>query len=68
MSTADTSSIQTAVQQALIKWEPRIQLLSVKVNPGLGQAGQLLVEIDYRVRATNTRFNLVFPFFLKERL
>jgi hypothetical protein len=31
-----------------------------------GQAGaRLLIEIDYRVRSTNNRFNLVYPFYLE---
>ena len=26
--------------------------------------GVLLIEIDYQVRSTNSRFNLVYPFYL----
>lgn len=67
MSATNLGSMQTAVREALIKWEPRIQLLEVKVAPDAGEIGKLLINIDYRVRVTNNRFNLVFPFFLKEQ-
>jgi len=53
------------VREALVQWEPRIDLLEVKARAD-GQAGErLLIEIDYRVRATNNRFNLVYPFYLE---
>ena len=64
MSATTMGLIQATVQDALIKWEPRIQVLSVNVAADQGEIGKLLVDIDYRVRATNTRFNLVFPFYL----
>lgn len=67
MSVTTMGSIQAAVQNALIEWEPRIQVLGVAVEPDQGEVGRLLINLDYRVRATNTRFNLVFPFYLKEQ-
>lgn len=54
------------VEEALATWEPRIALLAVRVKPDPGAAGTLLIEIDYRVRATNTFSNLVYPFYLLE--
>lgn len=53
-----------AVRQALILWEPRIDLLDVQVTPKPAEPNALLIRIDYRVRATNTRFNMVYPFYL----
>ena len=67
MSVTTMGSVQAAVQNALIEWEPRIQVLGVAVEPDQGEIGRLLINLDYRVRATNTRFNLVFPFYLKEQ-
>ena len=68
-STMDTLSlrlIENAVIEALTRWEPRIELIEVKVIPELSSEGKLLINIDYRVRTTNTSFNLVYPFYLKE--
>ncbi|HKJ69035.1 MAG TPA: GPW/gp25 family protein [bacterium] len=66
MSATNIGNIQTAVQDGLIEWEPRIEVLAVNVEPDPGEIGKLLIDIDYRVRATNTQFNLVFPFYLEE--
>lgn len=66
MSATNVGNIQAAIQDALIEWEPRIEVLSVRVEPDLGEIGKLLIDIDYRVRATNTQFNLVFPFYIEE--
>jgi len=67
MSATTLGAMQAAVQDALIQWEPRIQILGVKVTPEQRELGKVFIDIDYRVRATNTRFNLVFPFYLQER-
>ena len=67
MNSTNLGRIQRAVEDALVKWEPRVQVTAVKVEPDQSELGKLLINIDYRVRATNTRFNLVFPFYLKEQ-
>ena len=53
------------VEQALVSWEPRIDGIDVQVR---AQPKQGVVEIDvrYRVRRTNTFYNLVYPFYLQE--
>ncbi len=66
MSATNIGNIQAVIQDGLIEWEPRIEVLAVKVEPDPGEIGKLLIDIDYRVRATNTQFNLVFPFYLEE--
>ena len=53
------------VEEALVLWEPRIDNVGVSVAADAPQ-GRLLISIDYRVRATNTFYNLVYPFYLVE--
>jgi phage baseplate assembly protein W len=53
------------VEEALNRWEPRIDLLEVKVRPDVGNPSMLLINIDYKVRTTDSRFNLVYPFYLE---
>ena len=67
MRSTTLGRVQRAVEDALVKWEPRVEVTAVSVEPDEGEIGKLLINIDYRVRATNTRFNLVFPFYLKEQ-
>ena len=58
------------VEQALIRFEPRIDVLSVSADPSgdpsLRAQGLLEIAIDYRVRSTNTFYNLVYPYYLLE--
>lgn len=53
------------VEQALVLWEPRIDSVGVSVtaDPPLGRMN---IDIRYRVRTTNTFYNLVYPFYLQE--
>lgn len=66
MNNTNIGLIESTVQEALLKWEPRIDLLDVSVSTDDADLGRLLVSIDYRVRATNSEFNLVYPFYLSE--
>jgi uncharacterized protein len=66
MSTTTIGLIESSVREALIQWEPRIELLNIRVSTEAAEVGQLLVGVDYRVRATNNEFNLVYPFYLTE--
>jgi phage baseplate assembly protein W len=58
--------IRYHVLQALALWEPRIELREdgVRVRTDPDEPSRVLVEIDYTLRATNQRRNLVYPFYL----
>jgi uncharacterized protein len=56
--------VAATVRQALILWEPRIDVLDVVVTPDPAEPEVLPVRVMYRVRATNTVFNLVYPSYL----
>jgi phage baseplate assembly protein W len=58
--------ILAEVTSALVRWEPRIDLLGVDVSAGQDEPNLLLIHIDYRIRAVNTVHNLVYPFFITE--
>lgn len=53
------------VEQALILWEPRIDQIKVDVRAVPAQ-GMLNIEIAYHIRRTNTFYNLVYPFYVRE--
>jgi phage baseplate assembly protein W len=57
--------VAQAVREALVQFEPRIDLLDVHVRPA-NEGEALFISIDYRVRATNSAFNLVYPFYLEQ--
>ena len=53
-------------RKALTRYEPRIDLLDVDAENALDAPNLLLIRINYRVRATNTIGNLVYPFYIRE--
>ncbi len=56
-----------AVREALAQWEPRIELQDVVVTPDDDDASLVRIHVLYRVRATNDRRNLVYPFYVIPR-
>ena len=59
-------ALEHGVRQALLDWEPRIRVLDVRAVPDPDEENLVLVHVDYVVRATNTFYNRVFPFYLVE--
>lgn len=56
--------LRTTVQEAIRDWEPRVDVIDVAVETDVNEPERVQVSLEYRVRATNTRSNLVFPFYL----
>jgi phage baseplate assembly protein W len=51
--------------EALNKWEPRIDEVEAEAYPSSEQPNRLDIQIRYRVRATNSPRNLVYPFYIR---
>ena len=51
------------VRASLVRWEPRIEVADVDVNPDPEDASLLYIDIRYCIRSTNDPRNLVFPFY-----
>jgi phage baseplate assembly protein W len=58
--------VAARVRAALTRWEPRIDVLDVRVNTDDSERNQLFIDIDYRIRGNNAFYNLVYPFFVNE--
>jgi phage baseplate assembly protein W len=65
LSTATIALARHRVEDALVRWEPRIDQVSVTATADPPR-GVLVLDVRYRVRATNTFYNLVYPFYLTE--
>jgi uncharacterized protein len=65
-SAATHRRVESEVRRALVEWEPRITVESVRAYPDDKRPTVLLVEIDYVVRRNNAFYNLVYPFYLSE--
>ncbi len=57
--------IVSDVRDALIEWEPRIDVLEVDTIPDPSQPNVILIQVNYQIRTTNNIFNLVYPFYLQ---
>jgi phage baseplate assembly protein W len=57
--------IRFHVEQALARWEPRIEALTVDVKSDSYRPEVLLIDIGYTVRSTDSRYNIVYPFYLE---
>ncbi|WP_245701024.1 GPW/gp25 family protein [Sanguibacter gelidistatuariae] len=59
--------ISQAVRDALAQWEPRIAVEDVRPVQDAKDSSLVRIEITYRVKATNDRRNLVYPFYVIPR-
>ncbi len=66
ISSALLHRVEHEVEDALRRFEARIDLLEVSVNGAGAERGRLEVSIDYVVRSTNQPGNFVYPFYFKE--
>ena len=61
---ATIGRIEGAIRGALDRWEPRIEVQGIDFDLDQVDAGRLAITINYSVRATNTKRNLVYPFYV----
>lgn len=66
VTTTLLTQLANIVRQAILYWEARITVDDVKVQPDAKVAGLVLITVNYTIRKTNARNNLVFPFYLQE--
>jgi phage baseplate assembly protein W len=67
VTTTLMTQIEEIVSNAVLYWEPRIDVDSVSVQPDASQDGLVLITLSYTIRKTNARNNLVYPFYLLEK-
>ncbi len=63
-TTSTATLIEFYIKEALLKWEPRIEVLDVSATPDEDERDKIDINIEYMVKTTNTRDNLVYPFYL----
>ncbi len=59
-------SINEEIRRALLNFEPRINFINSEVVSQDDYNGILLIRINYTVIITNTRYNIVYPFYYNE--
>ncbi len=66
LDTATKTIIIDRIKTAILFFEPRIDAKKISLNTQNELEGEVLVEIEYVVPSTNSRYNFVFPFYRKE--
>src|SRR4051794_4352061 len=61
---ATAGQIAFEVRESLGRWEPRVEVIDVRVDFSMADLGALHIEIGYRIQGTNDPRNLVFPFYV----
>ena len=65
MDYGTTVQMEREIKEALERWEPRIEDVEASNSPG-NEQNTLMIQVSFRVRATNNPYNYVFPFYLQE--
>lgn len=63
---ASVTFLKDTIETAIIYHEPRIRLVKISASETITAEGSILFDIEYIIRSTNTRTNLIYPFYLFE--
>jgi len=66
LTPATLNTMESDVEDALIRWEPRIDVENVEATRDENDPGTVLIHVDYRIRSTNSVQNMVYPFHVDE--
>ena len=66
LSTSFAAYLVREIETAILFFESRIELNRVNFDKAPDQEGLVLIRLDYTVRTTNTRTNLVYPFYVDQ--
>jgi phage baseplate assembly protein W len=64
LDAATLGEMDRAIRSALARWEPRIEVTAVHFDLMEAVYGRVLIDVTYRLRATNSIRNLVHPFYV----
>ncbi len=65
MNNSTRTMLKNRIEEAIIQFEPRVIVNCIDFNED-SEAGVLSIEIDYTIRQTNHRTNMVYPFYFVE--
>lgn len=66
INTSQVHYLKELIRTAIIKFEPRIKLIEVFIDQSDFLDGILRIQVEYSILSSNTRFNLVFPYYKVE--
>ena len=66
LDTGTKALMADKIETAILYHEPRIELEGINLDDTRELEGVILIEVVYRVKTTNSRFNFVFPYYRLE--
>lgn len=66
LDTTLKTEMKNLIQKAILFFEPRINVEKIDLDAQNEIKGFIIITVKYVVRSTNTRGNLVYPFYLSE--
>ena len=66
ISTTAKTVLEERIEIVLLVHESRINVLNVNIGLEQIMEGKMVIEIEYVIQATNSRFNLVYPYYLHD--
>lgn len=60
------NTLHSLITDAILYHEPRITLDRLDVSESDQEPGLLLISLEYTIKRTNSRFNMVYPFYINE--
>lgn len=60
------NTLNSLISDAILYHEPRVIMDKLDISEDTDEPGRLLIQIEYTVRGTNSRFNMVYPFYINE--
>jgi phage baseplate assembly protein W len=58
--------MQAVISDAILYGEPRIIVNEIEIDPQVNDGALIEIKVDYTILSTNSRYNYVYPFYLKE--
>jgi len=66
LDTRQKTLLKDMIESAVVYHEPRVELENVAISDDNVLEGLVEIELSYRLRTTNSRFNVVYPFYSTE--
>jgi phage baseplate assembly protein W len=63
MGTTAKTLLKDRIKYAILIYEPRINLLTLELDASAELEGKISIILEYVIRSTNSRYNLVYPFY-----
>lgn len=66
LTTALITRMTDRIERAIITFEPRIRVLRIVIEDLVVLEGKVNIHVHYEIKSTNSRYNLVYPFYIEE--